>query len=529
MQKVGILYICTGQYNMFWKGFFETAEKFFLTDLPYEVHYFVFSDDDQLPYLDHERVHYKFQEKQGWPWPTLLRFRSFYSIKDQLIDFDYLYFFNSNIEFQQPVTLDIIPPDGFNFTFTNHFAYYQKPEKTHTYDRNPQCTAYIPFGKGQFYVSGGCLGGRAQSFLEMSAILDHRIKADLKNNIIALWHDESQINKYVLGRKDVHMVHPGYFYPEIFDIKFPMVCKVLEKYKYFPVAKFKEKTKEEKQKEWFQKNIVDHFLKPQKGDLIFLSLSNILEERYFQYFFAKSMVKYGYQVQLIDDTNQFHHEYDGLKLKKANSNHWKKKFALKRASKYQWLEYDEKTFAFHTEVFEHPSVVNHGLWISEKYFLPVSNEVTIFFSKQFEKIGAEIKGICSNWEESHQTVFYDHQSNDSNSLYNQEMDLAFVKKALAMIRDKDSNTQLIWIGKNKDRFNLLGEGTYIDSAKKSKDEIIYLIAQAKHNIVGQDLLSWWGAWLNNNQQKFVVAPNQLFKDFRDDSSTIYPEQWTKIE
>ena len=109
------------------------------------------------------------------------------------------------------------------------------------------------------------------------------------------------------------------------------------------------------------------------------------------------------------------------------------------------------------------------------------------------------------------------------------MDLAFVKKALAMIRDKDSNTQLIWIGKNKDRFNLLGEGTYIDSAKKSKDEIIYLIAQAKHNIVGQDLLSWWGAWLNNNQQKFVVAPNQLFKDFRDDSSTIYPELWTKIE
>lgn len=528
MQKVGILYICTGQYNMFWKGFYETAEKYLLKDLPYELHYFVFSDDNQLPYLETDRVHYHFQEKQGWPWPTLLRFRSFYSIKDELTDFDYLYFFNSNIEFVAPVTEELIPPIGFNFTFTNHFAYYQKPEHVHTYDRNPQCTAYIPFGKGKFYVSGGCLGGRAKSFLEMSAILDHRIKADLKNNIIALWHDESQINKFVLNRNDVHTIHPGYFYPEIFELNFPMICKVLEKYKYFPVAKFKEKTKEEKQKEWFQKNIVDRFFKPKTGDLIFITLSDLKEERYFQYFFAKSMEKYGYRVQLIDDFEN-EKEYSFLKLRKAKSNNWKKNFSLTRSSKYQWLEYHEKTLAFHEEIFDFPSVVNHGLWISENYFKSVSDLVKQYFAQVFNVINIETIDQCSILNSKQKIIYFDNQEIKSNHLYHQINSIEFIKKALKYIRKIDSGAELVWIGKNEDRFKLIDEGVFIDSSNQSKEQIIYILSQAKHNIVGHDLLSWWGAWLNSHPQSLVLAEKQFFNDFRDDSSSVYPSKWIKIE
>ena len=523
MQKVGILYICTGQYNMFWKGFYETAEQYLLKDLPYEIHYFVFSDDDKLPYLDSARVHYHFQEKQGWPWPTLLRFRTFYSIKNELTDFDYLYFFNSNIEFVAPVTQELIPPTGLNFTFTHHFAYYQKPEHTHTYDRNPQSNAYIPFGKGQFYVSGGCLGGRAKPFLEMSAILDHRIKSDLKNNIIALWHDESQINKYILGRKDIHTIHPGYFYPEIFKLDFPMICKALEKYKYFPVAQFKEKTKEEKQKEWFQKKVVDRFLKPPKGSLIFITLSTIQEERYFQYFFAKSMKKLGYRVQLIDEY-QNEKEYSILKLKKASSSHWKIKFANKKSSKYQWLEYFEKTMAFHEEIFEHPSIVNHGLWISEMYFSSISNEVRGYFSDQFKEIKNELAPKCSKWNDE-KIVFYDYSVSEFNPMYHQATSVELIKKAIELIKKQDTKADLIWIGQNKDRFEQLNEGEFLNSKNLSKEEIIYLLSQGKHNIVGHDLISWWGAWLNTNVHKIVVAEKQFFNDFRDDSTTIYPENW----
>ena len=39
--KIGILYICTGNYTVFWEDFYESFSKYFCTNS--EIHYFVFS------------------------------------------------------------------------------------------------------------------------------------------------------------------------------------------------------------------------------------------------------------------------------------------------------------------------------------------------------------------------------------------------------------------------------------------------------------------------------------------------------
>ena len=38
--KIGIFYICTGKYSIFWKGFFDSCEQFFLPQV--EKKYYVF-------------------------------------------------------------------------------------------------------------------------------------------------------------------------------------------------------------------------------------------------------------------------------------------------------------------------------------------------------------------------------------------------------------------------------------------------------------------------------------------------------
>lgn len=43
--KIAILYICTGKYNVFFRDFYSSSEKYFLPNC--EKTYFVFSDNQE--------------------------------------------------------------------------------------------------------------------------------------------------------------------------------------------------------------------------------------------------------------------------------------------------------------------------------------------------------------------------------------------------------------------------------------------------------------------------------------------------
>ncbi|MCU7551293.1 hypothetical protein OCK74_19380 [Chitinophagaceae bacterium LB-8] len=227
MKKVAILYICTGRYTIFWKEFYERCEKFFLEG--YRKEYFVFTDGEIRERND--RIHIIEQKQLGWPFDTLMRFKMFMRVETKLPEFDYIFFLNANMYFQKPVGVEVLPEveDG-GLMAVKHPGFYNKSNEEYTYERNPSSNAYIPEGKGEYYFMGGFNGGRSKEYLQLIESLDHQIKADLDRDIIAIWHDESHLNKYLLDRK-CKVLDPSYGYPEGWNIPFEPKIIICDKSK----------------------------------------------------------------------------------------------------------------------------------------------------------------------------------------------------------------------------------------------------------------------------------------------------------
>ena len=78
MLQIAIVYICTGRYKIFWKDFYDSSEKYFLTES--EKHYFVFSDDDQI--INEKNIRVIFRSSGGFPMDSLMRFEMFIQIEE---------------------------------------------------------------------------------------------------------------------------------------------------------------------------------------------------------------------------------------------------------------------------------------------------------------------------------------------------------------------------------------------------------------------------------------------------------------
>lgn len=195
--RIGILYICTGKYNQFFSGFYESSEKYFLRNQA-QKHYFVFTDDMQLSNAGNVTLIKK--ECKGFPFDSLFRFEMFFEKKKELQNFDYLFFFNSNTLFLQPVNEEILPKEQDNFLVGARWPGKRKPfnhPMFFPYERRKISSAYIePFKKSHIYFMGGINGGRAKEYIEMIETLAENIQSDLKKGIVAKVHDESHINKY---------------------------------------------------------------------------------------------------------------------------------------------------------------------------------------------------------------------------------------------------------------------------------------------------------------------------------------------
>lgn len=217
-KTVALCVVATGKYIQFVKPLIDSAEKYFCP--MHERRYIVFTDYnvEQYPlYQDHDipNITYVYQKKLGWPKDTLFRFDIYLKNKDCFSGVDYIFACDADMLFVDYMGNEILS-DRVATQHPGHKGKYPlwgKPGIV-SYETNLFSTAYIGPDEGEYYFAGGFYGGSYDQFFQMMSILTKRIARDLHFNYIAVWHDESHLNRYCIDYPPTVVLDRSYCYPE---------------------------------------------------------------------------------------------------------------------------------------------------------------------------------------------------------------------------------------------------------------------------------------------------------------------------
>ena len=62
----------------------------------------------------------------------------------------------------------------------------------------------------------------------------------------------------------------------------------------------------------------------------------------------------------------------------------------------------------------------------------------------------------------------------------------------------------------------------------TEHEDLWLMSRCRHAILANSSFSWWGAWLNAEQSRIVVAPKQWFGTLTCDTRDLIPSEWIRL-
>jgi histo-blood group ABO system transferase len=217
--KIGLLIIATNKYVQFLQPLIESADQFFLNGL--DVTYFVFSNKE-IEIESKRKIQKIDTEHKKWPLMTLERYKIFSQNSYILSTVDYLYYCDVDMKFVGDVGVEILS----DRVATQHPGYFGRRG---TPEMRISSTAFVHPDEEMEYFAGGFNGGSSSEYLKMAKIISDNIEKDLEKDIIAVWHDESHMNRYFIDNKPTKILSPSYCYGESMNIPFEKKLIALDK------------------------------------------------------------------------------------------------------------------------------------------------------------------------------------------------------------------------------------------------------------------------------------------------------------
>ncbi|MCR5326978.1 MAG: alpha-1,2-fucosyltransferase [Bacteroidales bacterium] len=222
--------------------------------------------------------------------------------------------------------------------------------------------------------------------------------------------------------------------------------------------------------------------------------------------------------------------------------YWKRRWSLlKRISGAftgEWYLL-ERDFSYHADEFSRVrrNCIYIGFWQCEKYFKQIEDTVRKAFA--FPPLRSERNiALAERMSKENSVAIHVRKAPDYTKelLFQGTCPDDYYTRALDYVREHVDNPVFYVFADNpewvKEHFSGF-EYTLVDwNPIRGKENYLdmQLMSCAKYNIISNSTYSWWGAWLNPNPDKFVIAPAVWFNPTMPhyNPNEVVPESWIKL-
>lgn len=532
--RIGIIYIATGIYTEFWKEFYPTCEAFFCMDA--QKGYEVFTDSPELLSMKFHNTYLHPIEDRGFIVNVSSKSKFICEIASELEQkYDYVFYLNGNYKFVEPILSHEIlcGPDNDYLTALSFDIYKSKSPGELPYDRNPCCQAYIPLGQGTSYYQGGFYGGRTKEMLLLSQWCASRIEEDLRKKIIAVYHDESYLNRYLLN------CHPRKLNEVYGNSSF------LNYSGYFKAILLQKESYLDANKLWEVKGAaMDNSLSFLLDDQLqinpigIVSFSGRLGNQMFQYAYllylrSKLGKKRRFYLQATHNellasvfpipSSDFLPDELATGISQANS--WQSESIFeKQASRMQNLVDSPLPIAHYTGYWQCFEYVNaNAVEIRKRFAFPETK-----LSEASARLLKHIRNTCSV---SIHVRRGDYCSAKNRMIYGGICSVRYYRNAMrrmeTLLQEQPHyfifTDDPAWVKKHLHIENSI----LVDCNQDKNDwEDMMLMSSCRHHIIANSSFSWWGAWLGSFPGKQVIAPEWWYNGVP--TPHLLPDAWIRI-
>uniref|UniRef100_A0AAQ4RI33 Globoside alpha-1,3-N-acetylgalactosaminyltransferase 1-like n=1 Tax=Gasterosteus aculeatus aculeatus TaxID=481459 RepID=A0AAQ4RI33_GASAC len=234
--RVAVVLFAVGKYTRFLKGFLESAEKYFLVG--FRVTYYIFTDNKgDVPTIKLGKGRkisvVTIPSVNRWQEVVLGRMKWATITIDKQIrnEADYLYMMDIDSVFHNDFGAESLSP----LSAVLHRGYYKNTRRDQfPYERRPKSMAYIPTDEGDYYYTAAVWGGYLEDMYRLVKYCYTQSEEDAKNDIEAVWQEESHLNKYLLYNKPTKVLSPEYLWSDYdkipADIKVVRISQLVKNY-----------------------------------------------------------------------------------------------------------------------------------------------------------------------------------------------------------------------------------------------------------------------------------------------------------